>query len=114
MKSINFKFSLLALAFILVGATTNVSAQTAGKVSTSEKEASVEIKVTGMTCAGCANNVYKVLSGIEGVIDNSVKYPGDIASVKYDSDKITPKELVATIEQETSYKAELVETKEKK
>lgn len=114
MKHINFKLTLLALAIMLVGATTNASAQTVEKDSTSEKEASVEIKVTGMTCAGCANNVYKVLSGIEGVIDNSVKYPGDIASVKYNPDKITPKELVATIEDGTSYKAELVETKEKK
>lgn len=113
MKIINFKFSFLALAFILLGAATTLSAQSTEK-TTSKKEASVEIKITGMTCAGCASHVYNVLSETDGVIDNEVKYPGDIAVIKFDASKITSKELVATIEEETNYKAELVETEENK
>ncbi len=67
-----------------------------------------------MTCAGCASHVYKVLSETDGVIANEVKYPGDIAVIKFNANKITSKELVATIEKETNYKAILVETEQNK
>ena len=113
MNSINFKFSFLALVFILLRAATTLSVQSSEKI-TSKTESSVEIKITGMTCAGCASHVYKVLSETDGVIDNEVKYPGDIAVIKFDASKITSKELVAAIEKDTNYKAELVETKENK
>jgi len=107
MKSINLKLSFLAVAFMLIGAATSASAQTAEKVATIEKEASVEIKITGMTCGGCASHVYKVLSETEGVIDNSVKYPGNIVSIKYNPDKITPQEIAESIEANTSYTAKV-------
>lgn len=112
MKKINFKLSLLALSFMLVSAVGNVSAQTTEQETTREKEASVEIKVTGMTCGGCASHVHQVLSETEGVIDNSVKYPGDIAIVKYDPKKISPKGIAESIEAHTTYTAEIVVKKD--
>lgn len=74
----------------------------------------VKLKVTGMTCAGCASHVYKVLSETKGVLDNSVEYPGDIAIVKYDEGIISPEEIIKAIEKNTSYKAQVYkETKDK-
>ena len=112
MKIIKMKIGLIALLFI--GTVASVSAQSVEKVKASVREASVEIKVTGMTCAGCASHVYKVLSETDGVIDNEVKYPGDIAVIKFNANKITSTELVATIEKETNYKAALVNTEQNK
>lgn len=74
----------------------------------SNKVKSVELKVTGMTCAGCASHVHKVLSETAGIVDNEVKYPGDIAVIKYDPIKIQPQEIIQTIEEETNFKAELI------
>ena len=43
----------------------------------------VKIKITGMTCAGCTNNVVKTLNKIDGVKKVNLEYPGDIATVEW-------------------------------
>jgi periplasmic mercuric ion binding protein len=72
----------------------------------------VDIKISGMTCTGCASSVSKVLSEISGVVMQEVKYPGEIAVVTYDPKKTNPKDLVATIEEETNFTAEVQRKKE--
>lgn len=67
----------------------------------------VKLKITGMTCAGCASQVHKVLSETPGVLDNSVEYPGDIAVIKYNPEKTKPALIIETIEKNTSYTAEV-------
>ncbi|GAB3343689.1 hypothetical protein GCM10027429_34630 [Marivirga atlantica] len=74
----------------------------------SQKSETVKLKVTGLTCAGCASHLYKVLKETKGVVDNSVEYPGDIAVIDYDPKKTQPEQLIAAIEEKTSYKAELL------
>lgn len=71
--------------------------------------ATIKLKITGMTCAGCANHVHKALSETAGVLDNSVEYPGNIAVIKYNPDKTKPALIIEAIETKTSYKAELVQ-----
>lgn len=66
----------------------------------------VTLKVTGMTCSGCANHIAKALSEKDGIIEKEVKYPGDVATIKYDPEKITEKEIIAAIEK-AGYKAEV-------
>jgi copper chaperone CopZ len=73
----------------------------------------VTLKITGMSCAGCASHIHTALSKTVGVISDEVKYPGDIATVKYDASKISEKEIIAVIEK-TGYKAEVIKTKDKK
>lgn len=51
-----------------------------------------------MTCAGCANHVSKALKNVNGVIEQSVDYPGDVAKIKYDVAKTKPEELIKAIE----------------
>ena len=70
-----------------------------------------EIKITGMSCAGCANHIHTALSKTEGVISDKVKYPGDIAIIKYIPSKISEDQIVKVIEK-AGYKAEV--QKEKK
>lgn len=84
-----------------------------------EKTKTVKLKITGMTCGGCADNIHKALLEKNGIIENEVSYPGDVATIKYDPEKISEKEIIATIEQ-AGYKAALMneteqtESKEKK
>lgn len=73
----------------------------------------VTLKVTGMTCSGCSNHISTALSKTEGIISQEVKYPGDMATVKYDPDKISEKEIIDVIVK-TGYKAEVMKDELKK
>ncbi len=48
-----------------------------------------------------------------GVISDEVKYPGDIAIIKYEASKISEKEIIAVIEK-AGYKAEVQKEKKDK
>ena len=98
----------LTFVFLLAG---NGMAQSANSPITesTQKSETVKLKVTGLTCAGCASHLYKVLKETKGVVDNSVEYPGDIAVIDYYPIKTRPEQLIASIEEKTSYKkAELL------
>ncbi len=113
---------LFAVAIVIFGSI-EVMAQTSESVKKGTSEVKktpdqegkvVKLKITGMTCAGCANHLYKVLSETPGVINNEVKYPWDITVVKYDASKINPEEIIKSIEEKTRYTAELSQEKDKK
>ncbi len=70
----------------------------------------VKFKITGITCAGCSNTIYKTLKQVDGVIEHSVEYPGDVAIIEYDSSKTNVKALEEVIEKK-GYKVELIEDK---
>lgn len=78
-----------------------------------EEPKTVTLKITGITCAGCASHIHTALSKTDGVINDEVKYPGDVAIIKYDASKISEKEIIAVIEK-TGYKAEVIKSKDKK
>lgn len=64
----------------------------------------LRLKLTGITCAGCANSVSKALKSQAGVLEETVEYPGDIAIVKYDSARTSPEQIIKAIEK-LGYKA---------
>ena len=74
---------------------------------------SVTLKITGMSCAGCASHIHAALSQSAGIISDEVKYPGDVAIIKYESSKISEKEIIAVIEK-TGYKAVVIKSKNNK
>lgn len=67
----------------------------------------LKVKVTGMTCGGCASKVHSALIKTTGIIEDEVKYPGDVAVIKYDASKTSEAEILKTIEK-TGFKAEVV------
>ena len=111
MKSNNLNTIFLLGAVVFLMTINSAYAQT---IKTSTNEKTVEIKITGMTCSGCSNHVSNVLKETPGVIDNFVKYPGDIAEIKYDANKVSPAKIAEAIEAKTSYTAEVIENKDKK
>ena len=71
----------------------------------SEAANRVELPITGMTCASCANRIEKRLNKLDGV-EASVNYATEKASVSYDAETVEPEELVAAVEA-AGYKAAL-------
>lgn len=73
----------------------------------------VKLKITGITCAGCSNHISTALKSVEGVIGQSVEYPGDLATIQYDPAKTNPESIIKVIEK-TGYKAEIIKENQKK
>ncbi len=57
----------------------------------------VELPITGMTCASCANRIERRLNGLHGV-SASVNYATEKATVDYDPAAVDPHELIAAVE----------------
>ncbi|BDB58262.1 MULTISPECIES: heavy metal translocating P-type ATPase [Rhodococcus] len=58
---------------------------------------SIELAITGMTCASCANRIERKLNKLDGVTA-TVNYATEKAKVAY-SDDVTPEDLVTVVEQ---------------
>jgi copper chaperone CopZ len=56
------------------------------------------LKVTGMTCNGCASKVMKVLKEVNGVSNVDVSLAAGEATVKFDQSLTSPVQLKSTIE----------------
>ena len=66
-------------------------------------------KVEGMTCGGCEAGVKMKVKKLDGVESVEASYKAATARVVYDAAKVTPKRIIAAIE-ELGYKAELQQT----
>lgn len=105
-------FIISIFAFILFSFQANaqcchsVAQQSKGDKSNQQKIKTVRLKITGMTCAGCSNHVSAALKNVEGVLGQTVEYPEDLATIKYDPTKTNPTELIKAIEK-IGYKAEV-------
>ena len=60
------------------------------------------LKVSGMTCGGCAGMVEKSLVKLEGVKTAKVDFKTGEAQVEFDSKKTTPEKIVAAFNQANS------------
>lgn len=55
------------------------------------------LKVTGMTCGGCASKVTRALKAIDGVGDVQVSVDAGEASVQYDERRSSPEQLKSAV-----------------
>ncbi len=60
------------------------------------------LKVSGMTCGGCAGMVEKGLLKLEGVTTAKVDYKTGEAQIQFDLKKTTPEKIVAAFNQVNS------------
>ncbi|MFQ6128517.1 MAG: heavy metal translocating P-type ATPase [Thermoplasmata archaeon] len=65
----------------------------------------IVLDISGMTCASCAQTIEKALSKLEGVSYGSVNFAMERATVRYNSDLITSKEIKKAVE-DVGYGAE--------
>jgi Cu+-exporting ATPase len=73
--------------------------------STSVTRDHVELPITGMTCASCANRVERGLNQLDGVTA-TVNYATEKATVDFDADSVEPAQLIAAV-QAAGYEASL-------
>ena len=71
------------------------------------KPETLKLKITGMTCAGCSNHISSALKAVVGVIEQSVEYPGDLATITFDPDKTNTEEIIKVI-RKIGYKVEII------
>jgi Cu+-exporting ATPase len=57
----------------------------------------VELPITGMTCASCANRIERKLNKLDGV-SATVNYATEKAAVEYDTAVVAPEQLVGAVE----------------
>jgi len=110
MKSVSIiagSYFMATVLFFSFG-TYKADAQTTVKTVTKEEPKTVKLKITGMTCAGCSNHVATTLKSIDGVLEQKVEYPGDLAIVKYNPAKTSVAEIIKAIEK-IGYKAAVSE-----
>ncbi|GAB4484439.1 MAG: heavy metal translocating P-type ATPase [Thermodesulfovibrionales bacterium] len=62
--------------------------------------ATVDIPVTGMTCASCVTAVEKALAGLKGVHSASVNFAAERATVVYDRTALTLSDLIAAVREQ--------------
>ncbi len=70
----------------------------------------VTLKITGITCAGCANHIHSELAKTSGIISDVIQYPGNTGIIKYDASKISEKAIIAVIEK-AGFKAVVMKNK---
>ncbi|MEJ7796272.1 MAG: heavy metal translocating P-type ATPase [Nocardioides sp.] len=66
-------------------------------MSTDVEPQGIELAISGMTCASCANRIERKLNKLDGVVA-TVNYATEKAKVSFPS-SVTPDDLVATVEQ---------------
>ncbi len=59
--------------------------------------ATAELPLLGMTCTNCANTIQRRLNKLDGVLDASVNFASERASVRYVPGVVTQGELVAAV-----------------
>ena len=74
-----------------------------------KQRTSVNIPVTGMSCASCVRRVEKALSERQGVSEASVNFAAEKANVEYDPEVLDASDLISTVE-EAGYGADTHET----
>lgn len=73
------------------------------------------LKVSGMTCGGCADQVKERLLKLEGVKTATVDYKTGDVQVEYDAKKTTPEKIEAAFNKGSGgFKAQLAKPKAKR
>ena len=96
--------AILLLAFMAPLALLRAAEPSAKPVSVAI--ATNRFTVTGMHCAGCASGIRSELRQTAGVADATVSFTNKLAMVAYDTNSVTPKQLIGVIK-EAGYSAKV-------
>ncbi|MES0489253.1 MAG: heavy metal translocating P-type ATPase [Leptospirales bacterium] len=70
---------------------------------------SLDLSLTGMSCANCVSTIEKTLQALDGIKEASVNFASEKGHVVYNSTKVKPVEMISAIEK-AGYAASVVET----
>src|SRR6476659_4728734 len=99
-SDVNVNFSLETATVSYDASQTDVS-ELEAKISSlgygTVKE-TVELKLTGMTCAACANRIEKGLNKLLGVTKATVNFALETAHVEYSPNEVQTKDMIQKVE----------------
>ncbi len=78
-----------------------------------QKTAVCTLKVTGMTCGGCAAAVKSAAKRVDGVTRAEVSYEKGVAEVTYDPARTNPNAIAQAITQRSGFKTDVQTPKNK-
>jgi copper chaperone CopZ len=73
------------------------SADAAPPPAAKAKPAEVTLRISGMTCAGCASSAEQALRRLDGVRDVMISLEHERASVTYFPDRVTPTKMIEAV-----------------
>lgn len=78
-----------------------------------ELKSQLHLKISGMTCSSCATGIKYELERLNGVIEAGVSFYQSRATITYDSNKITSKEILESeiFSDNSPYQAKIIEDK---
>ncbi len=97
----------IATAVLALGFLTTLLAEAPAE----EQTTTTAFQVEGMTCGGCEVAVRAAVKKLDGVASVKASHKEGSAEVTYDSEKVTPKAIIAAIEK-IGFQAELKEEEE--
>ena len=76
-----------------------------------EGQKDVTLTIEGMTCGACCTKVETAVNDLEGVVAAKADYKAGSATITYVEGKVTVDQIVATINEKTSFKTSVPEPK---
>ena len=105
-RSIRIASTVLAVLALVAFAGTAVQAGDA-----KEGQTDVTLAIEGMTCGACCTKVETAVDGLDGVVAAKADYEAGSATITYVKGEITIDEIVAAINEKTSFKTSVPEKK---
>ena len=76
-----------------------------------EGQMDVTLAIEGMTCGSCCTKVETAVNELEGVVASKADYEAGSATITYVEGEVTVDDIVATINEKTSFKASVPKPK---
>ena len=105
-RRIRFASTVLAVLALVAFAGTAVQAG-----DNEEGHTDVTLTIEGMTCGSCCTKVETAVNKLEGVVAAKADYEAGSATVTYVEGEVTVDQIVATINEKTSFKASIPKPK---
>jgi copper chaperone CopZ len=105
-RRIRFASAVLAVLVLAVFAGTAVQAG-----DDKEGRTDVTLTIVGMTCGACSTKVETAVNKLEGVVAAKADYEAGSATITYLEGEVTVDQIVATINEKTSFKASVPKPK---
>ena len=105
-RRIRFASTVLAVFALVVFAGTAVQAG-------DDKDGPMDLTLTleGMTCGACCTKVETAVNELEGVVEAKADYEAGSATITYVEGEVTVDQIVAVINEKTSFKASVPKPK---
>jgi len=112
MRTKKFTALLAIFSLFLLGGTAVTAGEGHGHDKTAERTVVSTFEVNGMTCGGCSSGLRLQVKKLEGVEEVKVSHEEAFATVTYDPDKVSTKDILKAIVK-MGFKGKLKTTDEK-